>query len=459
MKLLPKKAKCANISVIRRIFGGLAMLDKWEYLNEILDIIDTAANSVSLLGGKGIFERDASGENPLSLYVSALSSGDIREAKRMLSRFESELVTGAHRRVSGDLLTDAILDTILLSENRFALLAAKGMMDQSLFSAVQRELTALERLNSLSSEDFYLPLAELIRGKNSAPDAAALAASAAWGGGSVHRMPKESTSRRELRLLPSAVPGIERQYGEFELTGSYFADEALEEMYHRFANEDDWASLADSLWSFHAGYGTGDFLKYRNFRFDGRLSPLPDLRGGEFVQLYADEYRVLLQNAIEFLRDESAKPMLLCGGEGKTTMMLELTDELPKLRLVLVTGGIDKLNDLFDILRDQPSKFMVLVDNAAEALTLTVSEPLIPNNVLLAACSREEIGRSLFEVTVKIPQMQLGDEVRCVEKFLSEQNITLSQEIIRNACMDYKADTGREFSVVSARAAAEMLRS
>ena len=55
--------------------------------------------------------------------------------------------------------------------------------------------------------------------------------------------------------------------------------------------------------------------------------------------------------------------------------------------------------------------------------------------------------------------MQLGDEVRCVEKFLSEQNITLSQEIIRNACMDYKADTGREFSVVSARAAAEMLRS
>ena len=461
MKLLPKKAKCANISVIRRIFGGLAMLDKWEYLNEILDIIDTAANSVSLLGGKGIFERDASGENPLSLYVSALSSGDIREAKRMLSRFESELVTGAHRRVSGDLLTDAILDTILLSENRFALLAAKGLMDQSLFSAVQRELTALDRLNSLSSEDFYLPLAELIRGKNSAPDAAALAASAAWGVGSVHRMPKESTSRRELMLLPSAVPGIERQYGEFELTGSYFADEALEEMYHRFVNEDDWASLADSLWSFHAGYGTGDFLKYRNFRFDGRLSPLPDLRGGEFVQLYADEYRVLLQNAIEFMRDESAKPMLLCGGEGmgKTTMMLELTDELPKLRLVLVTGGIDKLNDLFDILRDQPSKFMVLVDNAAEALTLTVSEPLIPNNVLLAACSREEIGRSLFEVTVKIPQMQLGDEVRCVEKFLSEQNITLSQEIIRNACMDYKADTGREFSVVSARAAAEMLRS
>ena len=203
------------------------MLDKWEYLNEILDIIDTAANSVSLLGGKGIFERDASGENPLSLYVSALSSGDIREAKRMLSRFESELVTGAHRRVSGDLLTDAILDTILLSENRFALLAAKGLMDQSLFSAVQRELTALERLNSLSSEDFYLPLAELIRGKNSAPDAAALAASAAWGGGSVHRMPKENTSRRELMLLPSAVPGLERQYGEFELTGSYFADEAL----------------------------------------------------------------------------------------------------------------------------------------------------------------------------------------------------------------------------------------
>ena len=161
------------------------------------------------------------------------------------------------------------------------------------------------------------------------------------------------------------------------------------------------------------------------------------------------------------MRDESANRMLPCCGEGmgKTTMMLELTDELPKLRLVLVTGGIDKLNDLFDILRDQPSKFMVLVDNAAEALTLTVSEPLIPNNVLLAACSREEIGRSLFEVTVKIPQMQLGDEVRCVEKFLSEQNITLSQEIIRNACMDYKADTGRDFSVVSARAAAEMLRS
>lgn len=437
------------------------MLDKWEYLNEILNIIDTAANSVSLFGGKGIFERDSSGENPLSLYIRALSAGDIREAKLTLSRFESKLVTGTHRRVSGDLLTDAILDTILLSENPFALYAAKGLMDQSLFSAVQKELAALERLNSLSSEDFYLPLAELIRGRNSSPDAAALAASAAWGGGNAHRIPKDNISRRELMSAPSTVSGIERRYGQFELTGSYFADEALEEMYRRFVTEEDWAGLADSLWSFHAGYGTGDFLKYRNFRFDGRLSPLPDLRGVEFVQLYADEYRALLQNAIEFMRDESAKPMLLCGGEGmgKTTMMLELTDELPKLRLVLVTGGIDRLNELFDILREQPGKFMVFADNASEALASAVSEPLIPNNVLLAACSREEIGRSLFEVTVKIPQMQLGDEMRCVEKFLAEQNITLPQDIIRNACMDYKADTGREFSVVSARAAAEMLRS
>lgn len=72
------------------------------------------------------------------------------------------------------------------------------------------------------------------------------------------------------------------QYGEFGIRDSYYADVALEGMYRRFLESDDWSELVNDLWNFHSSYGSGIFLKYRNFIFDGALKPIHELRAGDF---------------------------------------------------------------------------------------------------------------------------------------------------------------------------------
>ena len=44
------------------------------------------------------------------------------------------------------------------------------------------------------------------------------------------------------------------QYGEFGIRDSYYADVALEGMYRRFLESDDWSELVNDLWNFHSSY-------------------------------------------------------------------------------------------------------------------------------------------------------------------------------------------------------------
>ena len=221
------------------------------------------------------------------------------------------------------------------------------------------------------------------------------------------------------------------------------------------------SELVNDLWNFHSSYGSGIFLKYRNFIFDGALKPLHELRAGDFVPLMDAEYRILLNNAIAFMRDESAHPMLLCGqqGMGKTTMMLELTDELPQLRLVYTLNGSLNCIDLLAKLRCQPLKFMLLCDELREDTCETVTEPLLPMNVLLAACSKSPVLPSLFEVVVDLPVLQLNEFVRIVTALLAAENVDAAPEIIRSACVDYQVDTRCEFNVAAAVRVKELLLS
>ena len=236
-------------------------------------------------------------------------------------------------------------------------------------------------------------------------------------------------------------------------------------MYRRFLENDDWTQLVSDLWSFHSEYGCGDFLRYRNFRYDGAkkaLLPLPDLRPGDFVPLAEAEYRILLNNAIAFLRDESAKPMLLCGaqGMGKTTLMLELTDELPQLRLVYAApGSAQDAAGMFDILRAQPLKFMALFDDLNPSALAGIPEPMLPMNVLVAACSAVPVLPSLFEVTAELPRPQLNECIRIVSKLLDAEQIRMPQETIRSACVDYQVDSKCDFNIASAVRVKELLQS
>ena len=442
---------------------GYAMFDANENARALkvkFEAINAASNLLVLRD-----PGDSSPFKPLKAFCCALKAGDIANAQEECCNFTAALLNSHSRRVSGNILLDYILDLLLIREHPFAKAAAAGCADEALFNALKSDLVSLQTLSGLTEKllaEFINARALEIQRRNAAPDNYARLANAAWGGSS-----PVSASARTFDIHSSAAPAAFElpsiwHYGVFELRGSFFADSELEEMYKRLLKAPDWSRLSDELWNFFSVYGCGRFLKYRHFEFDGReLMPLPDLRACDFIPFAEDEYRTLLNNAIAFMRDESAKPMLLYGAEGmgKTTMMLELTDELPRLRLIYVTGGRENLSKLLASLKNQPLKFMVLLDDLEEGGLHGICEPLIPANVLLAACSKEKLYESLFEVSVNIPNPQLNETVQFVSKLLKYHDAEFPYEMIRTACVDYQLDAKSEFNMISVIRIAEMLLS
>ena len=288
-----------------------------EKLSWVIEKLGAAVSQLSVLRGAGGDVIPA-----LLGLVAAADAGDGRTAALRSGELTSALLSCGARRVSGDLMTDFVLDTILMSRNPFAEAASAGRMDEAVFRAMRRDLAATQVLSELDEDVINRIIAECGEGKR--VDPAVKFATAAWGGAPA----PNSQSRDQLpkfRFEPSEKCW---NYGEFELRDAYCADAALESMYRRFLESDDWTQLASDLWSFHSAYGCGDFLRYRNFCLceNGTLRPLPDLRPGDFVPLMEAEYRTLLNNAIAFLRDESAKPMLLFGAVMAITNAFSVSD-------------------------------------------------------------------------------------------------------------------------------------
>jgi predicted AAA+ superfamily ATPase len=424
-----------------------------EKLSTVIEKLGAAVSQLSVLRGAGGDVIPA-----LLGLIAAADAGDGRTAALRSGELTSALLSCGARRVSGDLMTDFVLDTILMSRNPFAEAASAGRMDEAVFRAMRRDLSAMRMLSEIDEDVVNRLIAEC--GEQKRTDPAVKLATAAWGGAPA----PAGQPREQLPKFRYEPPEKCWNYGEFELRDAYCADAALESMYRRFLEADDWTQLASELWSFHSSYGCGDFLRYRNFCLgpDGKLRPLPDLRPGDFVQLAEGEYRTLLNNAIAFLRDESAKPMLLYGanGMGKTTLMLELTDERPQLRLVYVppTAKAD-LPVVFDSLRRQPLKFMTLFDDLNPSALAGICEPMLPMNVLVAACAPAPVLRSLFEVAVELPRLQLGDFIRIVMKLLEADGADLPEGTVRSACVDYQVDTRCEFNIAAAVRVKELLQS
>ena len=412
--------------------------------------------------------RDPSDFSPLRVlkaFCGAVRAGDISAAREECFNFTSALLNAPARRVSGNILLDYILDLVLVKEHPFAQAAARGCADEALFNAVQNDLISLQTLAGMNEKlfaEFINARAAEMQRHNAAPDNYERLANAAWRGNSTVSASARAFEAHSSPSFISFDPPCIWNYGEFELRDSFFADSELEEMYKRLLNAQDWSKLSDELWNFFSVYGCGRFLKYRHFAFNGsELTPLPDLRACDFISFAEDEYRCLLNNTVSFMRDESAKPMLLYGAEGmgKTTMMLELTDELPRLRLIYVTGGGKNISKLLCGLKNQPLKFMVLLDDLDPDSLKGICEPMIPSNVLLAACSTRKQLESLFEVCVNLPNPQLNETVQLVSKLLKYQNTEFPYEMIRTACVDYQLDVKSEFNIISVFRIAEMLLS
>lgn len=401
----------------------------------------------------------------LKRCCEAVVEGDIRAAADACFKMTSALLTGSCRRVTGELFLDYLLDGLFLKPHPFAVMAAANRLDEALYNAMKDDMDVLYRLRGLTGETLYRYVQErydeLKRRAKPGKDPATRIAEAAWAGGSVKAAQEEHFSPMPTLpvFLPSGAPNW--HYGDEELRDSYVSDEALEEMYHRFlGSEYDWSVMAEDIWNFFAAYGTGDFLKHRRFIWrNGRLLPLEDARLTPFEPLLETEYRACLSHAIEFMRGDSAEPLLLTGadGMGKTSMLFALTDELPEMRFVYVPecAGFAELTPLLETLSAQPLKFMVCLDDmTVRGFALRA----VPANVLIAAASNGEgCSCASFTKRVALPQLRLDGFCEIVRRLLESEGVNLPRETVRAACVDRQMDSKAGLTVAEAVAVAEKL--
>ncbi len=401
----------------------------------------------------------------LAECCAAIVDGNIRKAVDECFKLTSALINGCYRRVTGNLFEDYILHKLFLDSHIFARMASANRLDEALYNGMKEDLDVLYNLRPLSGETLYRFIQERYRDlrqrTRQGKDSATRLAEAAWGGSTVRPAEENVKLQPEIpAFLPANAPNW--HYGEEELRDSYVADEALEEMYHRFIGSDlEWQAMAEDLWNFFAAYGSGNFLRERIFMWrEGRLEPMGDIRVCEIQPLLEREYRECLSHIIEFMRGSSSEPLMLVGGEGmgRTTMLFSLADELPETRLIYVPEcrAVHELTPLFSILRDQPLKFMVALDDSnITGFNLRV----IPVNVLLVSVVAQNASAGCdFTRRVILPQLKLDSFSEMVQRLLNADGIAISRDTVRSACVDHQLDTKGELTVAAAVRVANGLR-
>ena len=396
--------------------------------------------------------------------MRSLLQGDVRGASDACFDMTAELLSCGCRRVSGDLWRDYLLHRLLIEPDPFAEMAAANRLDEALYNAMRADMGILYELASLDSASLYRCVKERYKelktkGRPGVDDTTRYAA-AAWGGAALR---PRSDDIMVLPAIPAMLPeaGPVWHYGEEELRGSYVADEALEEMYHRLLDEGmDWSGMVEDIWNFFASYGTGDFIKYRMFMWRGAsLEPMREVRQEHVQPLMEGEYKQCLDHVIAFMRGDSAEPLLITGaaGMGKTTMLFSLADELPELRFVYVPDcrSVTQLAPLFDMLSRQPVKFMVALDDC-ELRDFAVRA--IPVNVLLTVADvPRQRGRGMFSECVNLDRPQLDGFASIVQKLLDAEGVQLPRDVVRSACVDRQVDTKGELTCAAAVAVAAAL--
>lgn len=425
------------------------------------------------------FTRDESPNSPFSLlgaYLDALNYGEMLTACRCYHALTEVLLSIPSRRVSGDLWTDYLLYIVVESEHPFAVGASQKRRDDDVFSTMRYELDTLYELSKLSdaalkrfAQDRYR---DLKLNKRSARDSAELMSTALWSGNVAKPNREEKPIVPPTSIIQMDFDWAKWRYGEMSLSGRYVSDEALEEIYIRLLSSKPWPALIDDLWNFFASYGCGGFIKHRAYQYErGGLYPLDEsvLKAMPASGLYEEQRGAILDNTIRFMQGAQCNNLVLTGpsGTGKTTQVLSLPYELPEVRFIAADANTClSLTPLFERLRAQPLRFLVLLDNidfqsqsAASLMASLLALRAQPENVLLYATSHSSAGgESAFPVEIVFPYPQLKEFVMLVTEILEQDNVRAPYDVVRNACIDYQVDAHDRLTCSAAMRVAEAVK-
>lgn len=379
----------------------------------------------------------------LKELAESLDEGNIKKSVSDYHALASALICGGYRRVSGDLILDMVMHVLLLSDHPFALMAAGCEMDEALYAAMRSELSILQSLSTLDDETLLRLISDRhqdIKSKSRQfKDNAAALATAAWGGGAAKQTDTNDTPPIRIQI-PVTLPTGEQtalHYGEAALRDEMVADDALSEMYNRLMDTEDWRTLIDVIWNFHASYGSGVFLRSRYLAYeDGLLHAIEEPE--ELPEPYAQtEYECALNSLISFMRGRTPHHMAIYGpdGNGKTSFVLSLAGELPELRVVIIKS-FDRASftKLLDRLSKQPLRFMILLDDMPDDALFGVVSSMLPKNVLIAATMLHRPTSSLLSLEIELGYIAFGDFIALVADGLHHLNMDFDEQVLLPFC-------------------------
>lgn len=406
--------------------------------------------------------------------IDALGASDVTQAAYRYHDMTAALLSSGARRVSGSLFTDYLLDALVCQPNAFSAMSAEGRLDEPVYAAMGAELTLMGQLSTLKGSTLarYIGdrLQELKLKPRQAKDIISLMSNAAWAGSPAKPLqPAAPEAAVPLLRLPSTLQEhtwLSWQYDPPVFDGSFVSDQALEEIYHRLLNSEDWRACLDDLWNFFATCGSGPFLKDRLFSLDrGVLVPMPEdaLPQQDDLTFYETQRTALTQHVIRFMRGEAPGSVLVTGGpgSGKTTLVLSLVKELPEVRLVMTDPkNAEGLPALCRELQRQPLRFLLYVDAMElsspeyDRLRADLQCGRIGGDNQLLCISARTGDDSVFHQRVHLGVPTLKEFIAHVEALLQRQGVLLDYDRIQNACIDVANRTELSFTAARRTAAA-----
>lgn len=174
---------------------------------------------------------------------------------------------------------------------------------------------------------------------------------------------------------------------------------------------------------YFAQNGSGMFAKYKAFTYDGELHPVehPDTVKLSDLKNYEEQRRQVIDNTVCFLSGRPAQNVLLYGdrGTGKSSTVKAVMNESRQLRMVEVAkNDIALLPKLFELLREVPLHFIILIDDLSFAenderfsilkAVLEGSLAAKPDNILIYATTNR---RKIIRETIAEREISGGDAI------------------------------------------------